>query len=90
MSRLRDLVPAPLAAPETPDLRVARMRTIIGLCFLALMVLFFGELRAAVEPIALASLAAAATFVAVQGWQWISAKNAADDAWLMRGDNDAS
>lgn len=90
MTRWRDLVPAPLAAPETPDLRAARMRTIVGLCFLAGMLLFFGELRAAVGPIALASLTAAATFVAVQGWQWMSAKNVADDAWLMRGDNDAS
>lgn len=90
MSRLRDLVPAPLAAPETPDLRAARMRTIIGLCCLAGVVLFFSELRAAVGPITLASLTAVTTFVAVQGWQWISAKNAADDAWLMRGDNDAS
>jgi hypothetical protein len=90
MSRWRDLVPAPLAAPETPDLRAARIRTIIGLCCLAAIMLFFGELRAAGGPIALASLAAAATFVAVQGWQWISAKNAADNAWLMRGDNDAS
>jgi hypothetical protein len=61
----------------------------LGLCFLAGLVLFFGELRAAIGPFALGALAASATFVALQGLQWTAAKNEADDAWLMRGDNHA-
>lgn len=90
MSGFRDLILAPLAAPETPHLRAARMRVMLGFALLALIVLFFAPLRAAAGSAALAALVACATFVLIQAWQWLRAKNAADDAWLMREHGDAA
>ena len=90
MSKLRDLVPAPMAAPETPHLRAARMLVMLGFALLALVALFFAPLRAAANSAALAALVACATFVLIQGWQWLRAKNAADDAWLMQEHDDAA
>jgi len=90
MSRIRDLVPAPLAAPETPHLRAARIRVMLGFALLALVVLFFAPICEAAGSAAPAALVACATFVLIQGWQWVRAKNAADDAWLMREQNDAA
>lgn len=92
MSGWRDLVPVPLAAPETPMLRASRMRVIAGCATLAVVVLFFAELRALAGPFALPLFAALATFLVAEGWSWVKAKNAADDAWLMRGraDDDAA
>ena len=90
MSSWRDLIPVPLAAPETDDLRKARFRVIWGCAFVASILLFFGPLQALLGAMALALLVAGATFVGVQGWLWVSAKNAADDAWLFRESDDAS
>lgn len=84
MNRLRDFIPAPLAAPETRELRAARFRVIAGCIILAAILLFFGAMREAIGSLALPLLIAVATFVAVQGWHWVRAKNAADDAWLFR------
>lgn len=89
MSLWRDLVPAPLAAPETPELRAARFRVILGLSVFAFIVLCFAPLRTLAGAAALPSLVASATFVLIQSWQWLRAKNAADDAWLMREHSDA-
>jgi len=90
MNGLSDLVPVPLAAPETAHLRAARLRVMLGFALLALIVLFFAPLRALAGSAALAALVACASFVLIQGWQWLRAKNAADDAWLMREKNDAA
>ncbi len=85
MTGWRDLLPVPLAAPETPTLRRARVRVIMGCAVLATTVLFFGELRTLARPLAFPWLGATFTFVIVQGRLWLKAKNAADDAWLMQG-----
>lgn len=90
MSGWRDLIPAPLAAPETQDRRAARFRVIAGCAVLALLILFFGPLRALVGSLALALVVAVATYVALQGWFWVQEKNAADDAWLFRDSDDAA
>lgn len=88
MTGWRDLLPVPLAAPETPMLRGARVRVIMGCAVLSATVLFFGELRTLSRPLAFPWLGATVTFVIVQGWLWLKAKNAADDAWLMQGRED--
>lgn len=89
MTSWRDLVPAPLAAPESKALKAARLRTIVGLFLLAELVLFFAPFRAVAGSLALALLAGLATFTLVQGWWWVRAKRSADDAWLMREMGDA-
>ena len=89
MSSWRDLIPVPLAAPETAPLRSARFRVIGGCAVVAVIVLFFGPLHDLLGRLALALLGAAAAFAGVQGWLWVTAKNAADDAWLFRERDDA-
>ena len=45
MSSWRDLIPVPLAAPETSELRSARVRVIASCVVVAMALLFFGQLR---------------------------------------------
>ncbi|MEL7519112.1 MAG: hypothetical protein AAFN48_09170 [Pseudomonadota bacterium] len=90
MSWLSDLMPVPLAAPETPELRRARYRTVGSCLLVAALVLFFGSLRSAIGLLALPLVVGAATFALVQGWLWLKAKNAADDAWLLREKDDVA
>ena len=90
MSRFADMMPVPLAAPETPVLRRARYRTIASCVLVATIVLFFGLLRSAIGSFALPLLVAGATYALVQGWLWLKAKDAADDAWLFRERDDAA
>ena len=87
MNSWRNLVPAPLAAPETRALKAARLRTMTGLFLVAALVVSFGPLRALTGIFALALFAT--TFALLQGFLWVRAKNAADDAWLMRERDDA-
>ena len=89
MNSWRNLVPAPLAAPETRALKAARLRTMTGLFLVAALVVSFGALRALTGIFALALFAGTTTFALVQGVLWVRAKNAADDAWLRRERDDA-
>lgn len=90
MSWLSDMMPAPLAAPETAGLRRARYLTMVSCVLVATFVLFFEPLHAALGSFALPMLVAAATYSIVQSWLWIEAKNAADDAWLHRESDDVA
>lgn len=90
MNRLGNLVPAPLAAPETRTLRAARFRVIAGCVVLTAILLFFGALREAIGSLALPLCVAVATFLALQTSHWVRAKNAADDAWLFREKDDVA
>lgn len=90
MSSWRDLIPVPLAAPETSELRSARMRVIGSCVVVAMALLFFGQLRQLLGTAALPILVAAFTFTIVQGWAWAKLKNAADDAWLFRETDDVA
>ncbi|MEL6487060.1 MAG: hypothetical protein AAFQ13_07945 [Pseudomonadota bacterium] len=90
MSWLRDIMPVPLAAPETAGLRRARYLTMGSCVVVAAIVLFFEPLHAALGPFTLPMLVAAATYSIVQSWLWITAKNAADDAWLYRESDDVA
>ena len=90
MTSWHDMIPVPLAAPETKELLAARFRVIAAGLVLAAALLFLGELRQLIGSAALPSLAAASTFLAVQGWAWARLKNAADDAWLFRETDDVA
>ncbi len=90
MSWLSDMMPVPLAAPETAGLRRARYLTMVSCVLVATFVLFFEPLHAALGSFALPVLVAAATYSIVQSWLWIEAKNAADDAWLYRESDDVA
>jgi hypothetical protein len=73
-------MPAPMAAPETAELRTARIRLIVALVVLATMTLFWTIIAGRV---ALGVIAGLAVFIAVQGIFWMRAKNTADDDYLM-------
>lgn len=90
MTSWRDLLPAPLAAPETPELRRARYRSLAGCVLAAVMFWFFGAMRDALGVAALALVVAVTTYACIQLLLWVRAKNAADDAWLFRERDDAA
>ncbi|MGE4404356.1 hypothetical protein [Pseudomonas sp.] len=78
-------MPAPMAAPETAELRTARMRLITALVLLGAITLFWGVIGGRV---ALGLVAGLAVFIVIQGGFWVRAKNAADDDYLMSGMTD--
>ncbi len=88
MSLLKDMIPAPLAAPETPELRAARFRVLWSCAIACILTFFFAELRSLIGPYALAPLAGAYAYCAVQIPIWYNAKTTADDAHLMRVTSD--
>lgn len=89
LGRLRDLLPAPMAAPETWALRTSRYRMIAGCTMLALSAFFFTALRDLAGRFALPLLAGALVFVLLEGLSWLIAKTRADDAHLSRLRDDA-
>ena len=80
-----DRLPAPMAAPETPQLRHMRVTLIAQLAMLAV-------LTAAVPAISQACLRAIGMFAwlalagssLIVGVRWLTAKIRADDAWAVR------
>lgn len=82
---IRNMMPVPMAAPETVPLRNARRRLIAALCVLALMAFFWGPLAQRFGAFAFAVFVSVGAFCLVQGLMWISVKNAADDEFLMNG-----
>ncbi len=83
---LRKKLPAPMAAPETAQLRAARRRLIAGAGVLAILTLFWTPIARLIGAGAAAMFIGLVVFLAIQGAFWLSAKNAADDAWLLSGD----
>jgi hypothetical protein len=81
---LAERAPIPMAAPELPALRQARLRIIAALGLLALAGAGWEPLGLRRQPAALAALAGLATFLALQIPLWALAKLRADEAWLMR------
>lgn len=73
-------IPAPMAAPETAELRTARIRLIAALVALGAMTAFWPVIAG---PVALGVFVGLAVFIAVQGIFWVRAKNTADDDYLM-------
>ena len=79
---LKDLLPAPMAAPETPQLRGARLRIIVCLMLVAVIVAAFAPLHALFGFPIIALLAGALGMLAVQVPIYLAIKAHADDAWL--------
>lgn len=73
-------MPAPMAAPETAELRTARIRLIVALVALGAMTAFWPAIAGRVAPGVVVGLA---VFIAVQGIFWMRAKKQADDDYLM-------
>jgi hypothetical protein len=65
-------MPAPMAAPETAELRTARVRLIVALVLLAALTAFWPVVAGRV---ALGVVMGLAVFIAVQGIFWMRAKN---------------
>jgi hypothetical protein len=80
--RLSDILPAPMAAPETPALRSMRLSLIAALALLGTITLFWRELLAVIGSWALALVAVLIIFMAGLGPLWLAAKCKADAAWL--------
>lgn len=85
MAGVEDLIPVPLAAPETRALRRARMRVIAAAGLLAAVCLFFAPFRELTGRFAVPAVLALVLFLVVQVPLWLRAKNRADDAFLMSG-----
>ena len=88
-SWLSDSVPAPMAAPETPGLKRARLRILIALAALGLICFAWGSLPQKIQPAGMAIMAGLVVFLALQIPVWAIAKSRADDAWLFRDRDDA-
>ena len=80
-----DRLPAPMAAPETPQLRRMRVTLITELAMLAVLTAAVpARSQACLRAIgAFAWLALAGSSVIV-GLRWLTAKIRADDAWAVR------
>ena len=84
-SALADRLPAPMAAPETPQLRSFRVALVVQLVALGLF-------TAAWEPIVSSGMGRFAAFVwlvlalnaLMVGTRWLVLKIRADDAWAAR------
>ena len=89
----RDLLPVPLAAPESPALARARKICLVLLGVLALLGGFFGPIHAVAGIYAVALFAALVAYLAVRVTIYLQLKSRADDAWLdhltSREDGDA-
>ena len=86
---LSDRAPVPMAAPETPALKRARLRILYALAALGMICLAWSTLPPAIVPEALAVVAGLAVFLALQVPVWAVPKSRADDAWLFRKRDDA-
>lgn len=87
MKRVRDHLPVPMAAPETASLRAARRRLIAALAMLGVLTLGWPLAAGLMGSGALALFGGLLAFISVQGIFWVRAKNAADDAWLLRDES---
>lgn len=86
MDWLRERLPAPMAAPESAELRKGRCRLVAAATSLAALTLFWAPIARVSGVAAPALFVGLAVFIAIQSAFWISAKNAADDAWLLSGE----
>jgi hypothetical protein len=86
---LSDCAPVPMAAPETPALKRARLRILFALAALGVICFAWGELPQTIQPVGLAVVVGLAVFLALQVPVWAIAKSRADDAWLFRNRDDA-
>ncbi|MGB3796714.1 MAG: hypothetical protein WA957_10485 [Alteraurantiacibacter sp.] len=84
--KAKDMIPAPMAAPETEGLRSARLHVIVALALLAVVIAAWGPITSVIGVYALAIIGGLGTFLLIQIPLWIAAKNIADNHHLMSGD----
>lgn len=80
--RLTEWFPAPLAAPETPALRGARLSLLAVLTLLGAVTLFWDDLVVVLGILAVGLAAGLIAYIAVLMPFWLVAKHKADSAWL--------
>lgn len=80
--RLKDLVPVPLAAPETVELARARKTCLALFGVLAVLAAFFGPAHDFAGIYAVALFVAVVACLAVRVTMYLQLKSRADDAWL--------
>ena len=86
LEKAKDMIPAPMAAPETEGLRSARLHVIVALALLAVVIAAWGPITSVIGVYALAIIGGLGTFLLIQIPLWIAAKNIADNHHLMSGD----
>ncbi|NML95110.1 hypothetical protein [Novosphingobium olei] len=82
--RFLELLPAPLAAPEVPALRWARLSLLAALTLLGAITLFWDDLVVVAGIVAAGLAAALIAYIVVLLPFWLIAKHKADAAWLDR------
>lgn len=82
--RFLELLPAPLAAPEAPALRRARLSLFAALSLLGAITLFWDGLVVVTGIVAVGLVAALIAYIVVLMPFWLIAKRKADAAWLDR------
>ncbi len=82
--RFMELLPAPLAAPEAPALRWARLSLLASLTLLGAVTLFWNDLVVVLGIVAAGLTAALIAYIVVLMPFWLIAKHKADAAWLER------
>lgn len=85
---LRDMIPVPLAAPETQAMKAARLSLLAALGILAVIGAWWGALHALLGIGAVALFAGTSVYLAVRGPIYLAAKTAADNAWLFSPKDD--
>ncbi len=86
--RVSDAMPAPLAAPETVRLRRLRLYLLALLAWIGLLTFLFPSLHRFAPMITVLVWQASALAALGTGFIWVRDKNRADDAWLMREEED--
>ena len=86
---LSDRAPVPMAAPEPPTLKRARLRILCTLTALGIICFAWSALPQTIQPVGLAFVAGLVVFLALQVPVWAIAKSRADDAWLFRNRDNA-
>lgn len=88
MKRIRRMLtgwlPAPLAAPEVPALRWARLSLLAALTLLGAVTLYWDDLVVVAGLVAAGLAAALIAYIVVLMPFWLIAKHKADAAWLDR------
>lgn len=82
--QLTDWLPAPLAAPETPALRGARLSLLAALTLLGAVTLFWDDLVVVLGILAAGLAGGLIAYIVVLMPLWLIAKQKVDAAWLDR------
>lgn len=83
---VKNMIPSPIAAPESDELKAARYHIILALSALAIILTFWSKINATIGHYAVAMVIGLAVYLLIKIPFWVMAKNKADNAYLMRDD----